>query len=35
MVFYPFLWFRLYSFLLRQRRKKLGATAADAGKKQE
>ncbi|KAL4424771.1 hypothetical protein ABPG77_000811 [Micractinium sp. CCAP 211/92] len=35
MVFYPFLWFRLYSFLLRQRRKKLGAAAADAGKKRE
>ncbi|PRW58097.1 hypothetical protein C2E21_2722 [Chlorella sorokiniana] len=30
---YPFLWFRLYAFLFRQRRKKLGAPAAVAGSK--
>ncbi|KAL4437140.1 hypothetical protein ABPG75_004279 [Micractinium tetrahymenae] len=35
MVLYPFLWFRLYSFLLHQRRKKLGSAGADASKKRE
>lgn len=32
---YPFLWFRLYSFLFRQRRKKLQPTAAAARKKRQ
>ena len=30
---YPFLWFRLYAFLFRQRHKKLGAAAGAAGSK--
>jgi hypothetical protein len=34
LVAYPFLWFRLYSFLFRQRRKKLQPAAA-AGRKQD
>ncbi len=32
---YPFLWFRLYSFLFRQRRKRLGAPAGAAGSKKQ
>ncbi|KAL4859657.1 Very-long-chain (3R)-3-hydroxyacyl-CoA dehydratase 2 [Chlorella vulgaris] len=32
---YPFLWFRLYSFLFSQRRKKLQPTATAAGKKRQ
>jgi hypothetical protein len=32
---YPLLWFQLYSFLFRQRRKKLAPVAVGGGKKQQ
>lgn len=34
LVAYPFLWFKLYSFLMRQRAKKLGPAAAGDKKRQ-